>query len=104
MTVLQNFQYETDILLISPLDPHQAQRQILWPVKYLTNTSVYWSRLSIKSRSLNRKFTLGIRPSDVFQSPRKIFSMDAEDLQKMSSKVILRVMAGRLLIIIIVYL
>ena len=48
MSVLQ-----VDILLISPLDPHLAQSQILWPVEYLTNTSVYWSRLSIKSRSLN---------------------------------------------------
>ena len=42
-----NIQYETDILLISPLDPHLAQSQIRWPVESLTNTSVYWSRLSV---------------------------------------------------------
>ena len=50
-----SIQYETDILLISPLDPHLhvAQSQILWPVEYLTYTSVYWNILCIKSRSLN---------------------------------------------------
>ena len=40
----------TDTLLISPLYPHLAQGRILWPAEYLANTSVYWSRLSIKSR------------------------------------------------------
>ena len=45
-------QYETDTLLISALDPCLAQSQTLWPVEYLSNTSVYWSRISIKSRSL----------------------------------------------------
>ena len=42
-------------MLISPLDPYQAQIQIPWPVEYLVNTSVCWSRLSIKSRSLSER-------------------------------------------------
>ena len=56
--------HDTDALMISPLDPYLAQSQILWPVEYLVNTSVYWSRLSIKSRSLKEhrvKFVLSDR-------------------------------------------
>ena len=41
--------------MVSPLDLHLAQSLILWPVEYLTNTSVCWSRLSIKSRSLTKR-------------------------------------------------
>ena len=48
-----NTTFQTDTLLNTPLDPHLAQSQILWPKKFLHNTPIYWSRLSIKSRSLS---------------------------------------------------
>ena len=82
MTVLQISNMK--LTYYSPLHPHLAQSQILWPVEYLTNIPVNWSRLSIKSRSLRSiKADTLYEPFDInfhfFQYNESMFSCGAVD-------------------------